>query len=185
MAQLKGKGAFTGVNLVAKTFDNNVTKDGKTRFLDVQVDHRDERGKSETNLHLTSNRTVGDDGQTRYNNGAPYSAGQFDKIAEAAGPNVEPIANADGEKIGQLYGVKANVMPSAKGNGLVLNSESLGGSDFDIDSQTMDGQFSSMREARDARATEQQATAEPAAEQTAGVEAETERVAESEEPQLG
>lgn len=149
MAQLKGKGAMSGVNLLAKTFNNNRTKDGKTQFFDIQVDHRDKQGQGQTNLHLVSSKTTGPDGKSRFNNGAPYSAGQFEKIAEAAGPNVEPIANADGEEVGKVYAIKADLMPSSRGNGLVLNSESLGQSDFKVDDKTMTGQFQSMHAARE------------------------------------
>lgn len=159
MALLKGKGAMTGVNLLAKTFNNNLTKDGKTRFIDVQVDHRDPRGPEQTNLHLVSQRTQDKDGQTRFNNGAPYSKSQFVKIVDAAGPNSEPIVDKDGQEIGRVYAVKANVMPSSKGNGLVLNSESLTHSDHKIDAKTMDGQFASMKAAKEAtgKTTEQEA----------------------------
>lgn len=149
MALLKGKGAMTGVNLLAKTYNNNATKDGKTRFLDVMVDHRDPRGPEQTNLHLVSQRTEGD----RINNGAPYSKGQFVEIVDAAGPNSEPIMNKDGQEIGRVYAVKANVMPSTKGGGLVLNSKSLTRSDFKIDDKTMDGQFASMKAAKKAAGT--------------------------------
>jgi hypothetical protein len=171
MALLKGKGAMTGVNLLAKTFNNNLTKDGKTRFIDVQVDHRDPRGPEQTNLHLVSQRTQDKDGQTRFNNGAPYSSGQFVKIVDAAGPNSEPILDKDGQEVGRVYAVKANVMPSSKGSGLVLNSESLTQSDFKIDAKTMDGQFASMKAAKEA-------AGKPAEQQSAGPVAEAQAAAE-------
>lgn len=56
MALLKGKGAMTGVNLIAKVYDNGKTKDGKSVYADVQVDARDPRGPEQTNLHLKSER---------------------------------------------------------------------------------------------------------------------------------
>ena len=78
MALLKGKGAMTGVNLIAKVYDNGKTKDGKSVYADVQVDARDPRGPEQTNLHLKSERVQGEDGKNRYNNGAPYSVSQND-----------------------------------------------------------------------------------------------------------
>ncbi|MFB6724935.1 hypothetical protein ACFCV3_32460 [Kribbella sp. NPDC056345] len=153
MALLKGKGAMTGVNLLAKTYNNSATKDGKTRFIDVMVDHRDPRGPEQTNLHLVSAPVKDEDGKSRFNNGAPYSKGQFVEIVDAAGPNSEPIMNKDGQEIGRVYAVKANVMPSTKGAGLVLNSKSLTRSDFKIDDKTMDGQFASMKAAKKAAGT--------------------------------
>src|SRR3954465_5158486 len=98
MALLKGKGAMTGVNLLAKTYNNSATKDGKTRFIDVMVDHRDPRGPEQTNLHLVSAPVKDEDGKSRFNNGAPYSKGQFVEIVDAAGPNSEPIMNKDGQE---------------------------------------------------------------------------------------
>ena len=175
MAQLKGPGAMTGVNLVVKTFDNNVTKDGKTQYLDVQVDARDSRGHGQTNLHLTSERVKDEKtGETRYNNGAPYSEAQFAAIKEAAGDNVTPILK-DGEQIGAVYGVKANVMPAAKGNGLVVNTKSLEPSEFTVDGNTLNAQFESIAAAKETKAAEA-----PAVE----AEAEVEQVAEV-EPQVG
>lgn len=170
MAMLKGKGAMTSVNLLAKTFNNNVTTDGKTRYLDVQIDHRDPRGPDQTNLHLVSQRTQDEGGTTRYNNGAPYSKGQFVKIVDAAGPNSEPIVK-DGQEIGRVYAIKANVMPASKGNGLVLNSETLTQSDFKVDAATMDGQFASMKTAREAAGKDpQQDAGTPAAATQAAAE---------------
>ena len=84
MAQLRGPGSMTGVNLLAKVYDNGVTKDGKFRFVDAQIDARDQRGPAQTNLHLTSQRVTDKDGKTRYNNGAAYSTGQFEEIVKAA-----------------------------------------------------------------------------------------------------
>lgn len=150
MAQLRGPGSMTGVNLLAKVYDNGVTKDGKFRFVDAQIDARDQRGPAQTNLHLTSQRVTDKDGKTRYNNGAAYSTGQFEEIVKAAGPNFEPITNKDGEEIGRIFAVKANVMPSTKGNGLVLNTKSLDQSDFKVDGKTMDNQFASMKGAKEA-----------------------------------
>src|SRR2546423_1259928 len=101
MAELKGPGAMTGVNLIAKVYDNGRTKDDKTHFVDVQIDARDPRGPAQTNLHLRSKPIRGDDGKTRFNNGVPYSVGQLQEIVKAAGPNTEPILK-DNEKVGTL-----------------------------------------------------------------------------------
>lgn len=183
MARLKGKGSMTQVNLLAKTYDNATTKDGKTQFIDVQIDHRDPRGSYQLpgQHHLVSQRTAGPDGETRYNNGAAYSKGQFDKIVETAGPNHEPIFDKDNNKIGAIYAVKADLMPSSKGNGLVLNSETLAQSDFKIDSKTMAGQFAAAaaaKAAKDALDAQQGAAAEVS-------EAEVEAQVEAEEPAMG
>lgn len=169
MAQLKGKGAMTGVNLVAKVYDNGATKDGKSHYADVQVDARDSRGPGQTNLHLKSERVKTDNG-VRYNNSAPYSVGQLEEIKKAAGPNTEPLLDKDGNAVGTLYGFKGNVMPASRGTGLVVNTKEVGPSEFKVDANTIDNQFASVREAKAARAAaqeEQAAAPEQAAEATA------------------
>lgn len=163
MAQLKGKGSMTGINLIAKSFHNSVTKDGKSQYLDIQIDARDPRGPDQTNLHLVSERQQTDDGKTRFNNGAPYSASQFEEIKKAAGDNLTPILNKDGEEIGTVYGIKGNVMPASRGTGLVMNTKTLGASEFSVDAKTLDSQFGSMRAAKaaaDAKAPEAETSAQ-------------------------
>lgn len=168
MAQLRGPGSMTGVNLLAKAYNNNRTKDGKTHYVDFQVDARDRRGPDQTNLHLSSQKATDKNGKTVYTNGVPYSIGQFDEIVKAAGPNSEPITNKDGEEIGRVYAVKANVMPSTRGNGLVVNTKSLEQSEFKVDSQTMDNQFASMKAATvAAKSSQSQKAAAPEAQATA------------------
>lgn len=193
MAQLKGKGSMTGVNLIVSTFDNNVTKDGKTRFLDAQIDHRDPRAAGQTNLHLISNKVEGADGKARYNNGAAYTAqgkdggkSQFEQLVETAGPNVEPILK-DGKPVGQRFAVKANLMPSSKGNGLVVNIKSLEQSDFKLDGKTMDGQIASVKAAVETRnATKAaQAEAKAAAPEQSAEEQNDVQVQEADAPSVG
>ncbi|MGW6600521.1 hypothetical protein [Streptomyces sp. NPDC055036] len=167
MASLRGKGAMTEVNLIAKVYKNGVTKDGRTHYADVQIDARDARGPEQTSLHLRSDRTRGDDGKIHYNNGAPYSTGQIEEIARAAGPNTKPILNKDGNEIGTLYGFKGNVMPATHGTGLVVNTKSVKASEFKVDERTLDNQFTSMRAASEAAAARKVKTPAPEAEPTA------------------
>ena len=180
MALLKGKGAMTGVNLIARTYDNNVTKNGKTRYLDIQVDYRDPRGPSQTNLHLVSTGSERD-GKTQFSNGAPYDIeSQFDKMREAAGSNITPILDKDGDTIGQDLAFKGNVMPASSGKGLVVNTKSLGPSDFALGDKAMDGQFASMKAAKEAAAAAKEA-GDPAVETQAEVAVEQ----QVEEPAVG
>ncbi|MFD8609390.1 hypothetical protein [Streptomyces sp. NPDC059631] len=160
MALLKGKGAMTGVNLIAKVYKNGITKDGKSQYADVQLDARDPRGPEQTNLHLKSDRIRGEDGTVRYNNGAPYSTGQVEEIVKAAGPNTQPILNKDDTEVGTIYGFKGNVMPATHGTGLVVNTSSLKASEFKVDDKTLDNQFASMRAAHEARAAAKESPAQ-------------------------
>lgn len=180
--QLKGKGAMTGVNLIAKVYKNGGTKDGKSQYADVQVDARDPRGPEQTNLHLKSERVAGEDGTVRYDNGAPYSTRQMEEIAKAAGPNTQPILDKGGNEVGTVYGFKANVMPATRGTGLVVNTKSVTPSEFKVDGKTLNNQFTSMRAARDAQAAAKESQA-----QAPASEAEQERTADAEigEPAVG
>ncbi|MFD4574237.1 hypothetical protein ACFWNK_19745 [Streptomyces sp. NPDC058417] len=180
MALLKGKGAMTGVNLIAKVYKNGVTKDGKTQYADVQLDARDPRGPEQTNLHLKSDRVQGEDGAVHYNNGAAYSTGQMEEIVKAAGENTKPILNKDGNPVGTVYGFQGNVMPATRGTGLVVNTKSVKASEFNIDDKTLDNQFASMRAARQARAAAKESQA-----QAPVPEAEQEQAAEVDEPTVG
>ncbi|MFJ8212580.1 hypothetical protein [Streptomyces sp. NPDC096033] len=152
MALLRGPGAMTGVNLIAIAYKKGFTSNGKSQYADIQLDARDLRGPKQTNLHLKSDRVQGEDGKVRYNNGAPYSTGQMEEIARAAGPNTEPILDKDGNEIGTIYGFKGNVMPATHGTGLVVNTKSVEASEFKVDSKTLDHQLASMRAARRAQA---------------------------------
>jgi hypothetical protein len=185
MAYLPGEGAMTNINLIVKTHFNNVTKNGKSQFLDVMVDHRDPRGPGQSNLHLVS-RKQERDGKTYYNNGAGYSMDQFEKIKAAAGPNVEPVTNKGGEPIGAAFAVKASVMPAK--DGLIINTnKEIGQSDFKMEPNTLNDQFGSMKAAKQARRAEKAAeaqqsqTAQPAAIPAPAAEA---QVAEP-EPSIG
>lgn len=157
MANLKGPGSMKGVNLVAVTFPNSVTRDGKSRYLDVQVDAKDPRGPGQTNLHLVTERVKDKQDQDRINNGAPYSTAQFAAIKEAAGTNVVTLPNG-----AEVYSVKADLMPSSRKTGLVLNTKTVVASDFTNDAKVLDNQFASVKEAKDAKAA--QAAADKAAE---------------------
>lgn len=189
MALLKGKGAMTGVNLLAKVYDNGKTKDGKSHYADIQVDARDPRGPEQINLHLKSERVQRPDGEQGYTNTAPYSIGQMEEIIKAAGPNKEPLLNQANETVGTVYGFKGNVMPATRGTGLVVNTKSLEASEFKVDAKTVANQFASMKEAKKAHsaaketqttapehatdhATEHAAEAAEAIEQTVEVEVE-------------
>lgn len=154
MANLKGPGSMKAVNLIAVTFPNSVTKDGKSRYLDVQIDARDTRGPAQTNLHLVTERVTDKEGKRRINNGAPYSTAQFEALKEAAGTNTVTLPNG-----AEVYSVKADLMPSSRKSGLVLNSKTLEASEFQIDDKVLDNQFASVKAAKAAKEAEKEAEA--------------------------
>lgn len=186
MANFRGKGSMGGVNILARTFHNAATKDGKAQFIDMQMDHRDAQAAGQTNLHLTSSKSKDENGKTVYNNSSAYSTSQYEAIQEKAGPNTEPIVNKDGEEIGQVLAFKANVMPSPKGNGALVNTKTLDQSDHKLESNTLDNQYGAMKEATEAAKANRaaQKDAPEAAAETTAPEAEAAE-AESNEPALG
>ena len=184
MAILKGPGAFTDVNLIAVQYDKSMTKNGKSAYLDMQIDAQDKRGPNQTSLHLVSDRQKDAEGNVRWNNGAPYSTDQLNTIKEAAGDNTIRVKNVDGEEIGTAYALKASIMKASRGNGLVINTvKPMGPSDFKLDESTMDNQYASMS-AASAAAKEKKAEAK-AAEAEAPAPAEPEVAAPAaDEPEL-
>lgn len=184
MTELRGQGARTGVNLLAIVHDNGVTKDGKSQYIDFQVDARDPRVAKDPNLHLYSEQD-GAEGSKRYNNGAPYSMSQMDKIKEAAGPNVRPLLNVENEQIGMVYGVKGNVLqPSADGRKKAVNTKTLAQSEFLVETDTVAAQYDHMREVSATLRAEREAKAAEAPQTEATSEAEVieAEIVEEDEP---
>lgn len=196
MATLTGPGAMKGVSLIARVYTSARTKDGSRQFIDVQVDSRDSRGQ-QANLHLVSTRAKGPDGKMRTNNGAAYfatskdgSPSQLDKIADAAGPNKRDIVSKKtGEVIGVDYALKADLQKQSSGHGLIINTNTVTQSDFQMTDDTMTAQFETMgafgKAEREARAAKQAAAKEaPQVAQPELPESEAAQPETSDEPSL-
>lgn len=141
-----------GVNLLVKTYDRNATEHGLRRYLDVQVDHRDPNGR-QADLHLTSIPARDGQGRPRQNHAAAYGHPDFEAIEYNAGSNRQPILNERGEKIGTVYAVKAELVPSPYGDGgHFINMNTLEPSDFEVDPTTMTRQALSARRIRQEQA---------------------------------
>lgn len=189
MAVLKGPGAMTGVNLVARqyfTSEHTNEKTGKTsKFADVMIDHRDSRGKDQTNLHVSTRKIEGKDGKPRYSNDAAYAAeGQWDKIVAAAGDNVQPILNKEGEQVGNAYGVKASLMKASRGGLIINTNKPLEASDFKMKPKTVDKQFESMKAAKETKAVQAPQADAPEATQVQAAEVSAAEVS-NDEPSFG
>lgn len=144
MVKLHGKGARTGVNLNVIQYDSNQTKDGKVHFLEAMVDARDPRVKDDGNLNLKSVKQEGPNGKTMWNKSEAYRTSQLEKIQAAAGDNKTPLYNVQGERVGTVYGVKANLM-SKSDFAKCINTKSLEPSDFRVDQNTLKNNFDHMR----------------------------------------
>ena len=167
MANFKGEGAMSQRHLLVTSFDSNVTKNGKTRFLDVQLAATDPLAQGQTNLHCVSQQEKNADGSPKmrvdqrtgeskesWSNHAAYSADQYDKIKEAAlsgdnanGPTVGKFDNGR-----EVISIVADVMPRAGGNkGVVINTSKPIQPGPAIGPDVIDKQISSTKEARASR----------------------------------
>lgn len=88
-----------------------------------------------------------------YQHEAAYSSQkQFSKIREAAGQNVAPWMDQQGNQVGQVYGVKASIMTQSKGPGLVIaTNKPISTSDFKVDQPAIDAQYKAPQAAKAAK----------------------------------
>lgn len=151
MVTLNTPGERKSVNLLISTFDRNMSADGKLQHLDMQIDHRDPRGTSQTNPHLVSTPVpVG--GQIRQNHARAYTVGSYAALQGAAGhfrgEGSAPILNATGEPEGQLIAVKADIVSTIHGGYAIDLRGPMAASDYPVDAMTWASQRAATREAR-------------------------------------
>lgn len=176
-----GPGAMTNRPLLAVIYPNSVTKNGKTQFIDVQLNADDPAAPGNSDLHVSSVRkTLPDDVAARLGkkfdwvNTQPYSMTQIEAIKEAAGDNFVVVSKADGTPGPTVYSVQASLMP-VKSGGLIINVKKPMEAGPTIDENVLTKQFETMKAAKDAKAAEKAVEAEVVAE--AVVEAEAEAAA--------
>lgn len=196
MANLRGEGALKGHDLAVAIYDKakHVDKESgevKAEFPTAYLHPDSPAAEGQTQSALNSRKD--DKSRSGYNNSAPYAASQMSKIREAAGDNVAPLLNKEGESVGQVYGVKADLMPARDKSGFAINTKSLEASDLSVQPEgdkTIQDKIvenhTSAKQAKQAAAAEK-----PAAEQQAQAEAPEaeapaeEAQAEAAEPGLG
>lgn len=178
----RGPGAMKGVDLAVIHYDNAKHEvDGKvvTQWADVRVHPDSDLGKGQSNLALVTKNGKDGAGPNRTH---PYKTSQMDKVIEAAGDNVAPLLDKDGTKVGNVYGVKADLMIPDKD--MMFNSKKLEPSDLSVATENgvtiMDRIIEAQSTAKAAKAAE--ATVE-APEDQAQVEEQVQ--ASSDEPELG
>jgi hypothetical protein len=127
-----GHGATTGVNLVVLAYDDRVDIDGDGavthHHLDVRVHPGDRRAPGETDLALVPLKH--DDAAHGHRRTARYTAAQFASIVGAAGANTAALADANGQRAGAAYGVKADLL-IADGD-VVVNTRTLAPTDLSV-----------------------------------------------------
>jgi hypothetical protein len=151
-----GANSMKSVNLAVIAYDNRVAKkDGEitTHYLDARLHPADRRAPGQTSLALVSKPDK--DSPSKFNNSARYSASQFNSIKEAAGDNVTDLTNKDGDVVGKIYGIKADLLISS--GDVIANTKTLEASEFSVgpDAEGRDIRtqiFESMKAAKDARA---------------------------------
>jgi len=195
--QTRGENATKQVPLAIAFYDNGVAPSRKDpskvgAYFGSAYGHPDAPiGKDQTNLALLTERKEVD-GEKRYNHATAFYPEQMAAIKDAAGDNVAPLLDKDGNRRGTVYGVTADLMSvrreidgETKAVGFMPNTKTLGPSDLpvaEVDGKTITQRIYNAERAavaaRDAKAAEaKQSTpvaeaqvAEPVSEQTAVVE---------------
>lgn len=199
-SETHGKGATKDVNLFVIAYDGRVARDsdGKetTRYLDARLHPGDRRAKGETSPALVSKRDA--NSPSGWNNSARYSANQFQSIVAAAGDNVVDLEDKDGQVLGKIYGVKADLLIN-KGE-VIINTKTVKPSELSVEpnAEGKDIRAQSFDSVNEAKAAREAAKSAAAAEKDAGAEVtapEADRepalvgagapVASSDEPGLG
>lgn len=137
--------------LQVRVYDKAVDKHGGV-YANAQLDHRDPQAQGQTNLNLSTKFPQKGDRFQKPSNDVRYTSKQMDKIKEAAGDNVY----RDEERGLTVYGVKAHLTSVKSTPGLIVNTkEDMGPSDFHITKESIEGQFSAMKAAQEAKKAQQ------------------------------
>lgn len=126
-----GAGSMSGVNVVVMAYDNRKSeRDGKVAvYLDARIHPGDKRGPGQTNLALVSKKQP--KATSGYDNTARYSETQFAAIQAAAGDNVTDLTTLNGEVVGKIYGLKADLLINQQKE-VILNTTKLAASDLSV-----------------------------------------------------
>lgn len=118
------------------------------QHVEIQVDHRDPRGRGQTTLSPTWAGPVGDGFTEEPESGytIPMSPAALASVAAAAGENTAP---GDTEGRTRVYGVNADLMPGREAGTMEVMPRSARRSDHTVDALTWYRQQESMAAARD------------------------------------
>lgn len=103
-----------GMEVLVKAYDSSkaVAKNGaEIRYLDVQALQTEGANpnlprQDYHEAHFFSRA----DGKGNFNTNVAYGPNQFDSIVEAAGDNKQPLLNKDGEKVGDVYVLRGDLV---------------------------------------------------------------------------
>lgn len=133
MANLRGKGAFQGVNLLVVAKEKALVRDEnnkdviKGRYLDVQVDQslknpdkvKSGEAEADTNPHLVS-FTKEHNGNQYVSHAVYYAESQYQKMLEAAGKKNATLENGD-----TVLGIQADLIKNTKGQVIVATDKPM------------------------------------------------------------
>ena len=187
-----GAGSLKSVDLVVMSYDgrhapkpvNGVQAPITTRYIDARIHPDDRRAAGQTTLALVAKRDPS--APSGYNNAERYSENQFQAIVEAAGDNRSDLLNKEGVKVGDVYGVKADLL--LNNGSAIINTKSVVASELSV-TPDADGKniqqrmFETMAATKAAREAEKSAAKDVAApEAAAAAETEAPEVAAEEKP---
>lgn len=133
MVSFKGlpKGSTRGVDLAVLVYDNAKYVDPKKNevtavYANAQMHPDSPLAEGQRSLSLSTRK----DDNGKYNSNVRYTPKQIEAMETAAGDNVSPLLDKDGETVGKIYGVKGDVFFN---NGqTVINTKSIEKSDLSV-----------------------------------------------------
>lgn len=175
MADIR-KQSFKGREVLLVIYKNAATKDGKGAFVDGLLCD----DPHQTNAHLVTTAYKGKDGTTRYSNGQFYTNEQLENLFAPAmtSGNFYDEPATDKHPGRRVAKVKADLMPTSNGKGLMINPKTVQPPSTPLDRVQLTGVYESMAIARQLKA-EAEAKAAQVQQQVAPAQAQPQQPATS------
>lgn len=133
MVSFKGlpKGSTRGVDLAVLVYDNAKYVDPKKNevtavYANAQMHPDSPLAEGQRSLSLSTRK----DDNGKYNSNVRYTPKQIEAMETAAGDNIAPLLDKNGDTVGKIYGVKGDVFFN---NGqTVINTKSVEKSDLSV-----------------------------------------------------
>lgn len=167
MADIR-KQSSKGREVLLVIYKNAATKDGKGAFVDGLLCD----DPHQTNAHLVTTAYKGKDGTTRYSNGQFYTNEQLENLFTPAmtSGNFYDEPATDKHPGRRVAKVKADLMPTSNGKGLMINPKTVQPPSTPLDRVQLTGVYENMAIARELKA-EAEAKAAQAQQQVAPAQA--------------
>lgn len=133
MVSFKGlpKGSTRGVDLAVLVYDNAKYVDPKKNevtavYANAQMHPDSPLAEGQRSLSLSTRK----DDNGKYNSNVRYTPKQIEAMETAAGDNVSPLLDKNGDTVGKIYGVKGDVFFNS--GQTVINTKTVEKSDLSV-----------------------------------------------------